>query len=94
MPSDFRLDAVYPNPFNGAVSFDYNFSAKEEINFKVYDLSGRLVFDSLIIPSFGGKQRISWRGRDNKGNQLPSGLYLYKFLTSSNIETGKVTYLK
>ena len=94
LPSDFRLDAVYPNPFNGAVSFDYNFSAKEEINFKVYDLSGRLVFDSLIIPSFGGKQRISWRGRDNKGNQLPSGLYLYKFLTSSNIETGKITYLK
>ena len=39
LPSDFRLDAVYPNPFNGAVSFDYNFSAKEEINFKVYDLS-------------------------------------------------------
>ena len=94
IPSEFHLMAVYPNPFNGAVYFDYNILAKEEINFKVYDLNGRLVFSSLIIPSFGGKQRISWSGRDHNGNNLSSGLYLYQLSTSANMEVGKVTYLK
>ncbi|MBI90219.1 MAG: hypothetical protein CMG60_09045 [Candidatus Marinimicrobia bacterium] len=94
IPSEFHLMAVYPNPFNGTVYFDYNILAKQEINFKVYDLNGRLVFSSLIIPSFGGKQRISWSGRDHNGNNLSSGLYLYQLSTSANMEVGKVTYLK
>lgn len=94
LPSDFNLNAVYPNPFNGTVFFDYNISAKEEINFKVFDLNGKLVFNSLVIPSFGGKQRISWKGRDHEGNNLPSGLYLYQFSTPYKIESGKITYLK
>ena len=94
IPTSFNLISAYPNPFNGAVFFEYNISAKEEINFKIYDLNGKLIFSSLIIPSLGGNQRISWSGRNISGGNSPSGIYLYQFSTFSNIESGKVTYLK
>jgi len=93
-PTSFNLIGAYPNPFNGAVFFDYNVLAKEEIDFKVYDLNGKLIYSSLIIPSLGGIQRISWSGRNLSGGHSPSGIYLYQFSTSSNTESGKVTYLK
>ena len=35
-----------------------------------------------------------WNGSDEQGNQVSSGLYLFKFSLKGNITTGKITYLK
>ena len=93
-PNKFHLESAYPNPFNGQIAFDYNIPEKESVNFSVYDLTGRKIFERLILPSFGGKQRVFWNGSDEQGNQVSSGLYLFKFSLKDNITTGKITYLK
>ena len=93
-PNKFHLESAYPNPFNGQIAFDYNIPEKESVNFSVYDLTGRKIFERLILPSFGGKQRVFWNGSDEQGNQVSSGLYLFKFSLKDDINTGKITYLK
>ena len=93
-PNKFHLESAYPNPFNGQIAFDYNIPEKESVNFSVFDLTGRKIFERLILPSFGGKQRVFWNGSDEQGNQVSSGLYLFKFSLKDDITTGKITYLK
>ena len=67
---------------------------KEAVNFRIYDITGRVVTDKLILPDFGGNYRIYWDGMNIAGQLVTSGIYFYEFNTSKNINRGKVTYLK
>ena len=94
LPTEFSLNAVYPNPFNGKVNFDFAMPAKEAVEFRIYDLIGRVVLDKLILPGFGGNYRVSWDGKSMNGQLSPSGIYFYEFIINKTIEKGKITYLK
>ena len=94
LPTEFSLNAAYPNPFNGKVNFDFAMPAKEAVEFRIYDLIGRVVLDKLILPGFGGNYRVSWDGKSMNGQLSPSGIYFYEFIINETIEKGKITYLK
>ena len=94
LPESFNIESVYPNPFNGKVTFDFTVSDPGLIEFKVFDIGGRLVLDDLIVSSSPGKHRVSWDGRNQFGKLAPSGIYYYKATLGSIIQKGKVTYLK
>tara|TARA_B100000686_G_C16806876_1_gene991958 strand:- start:32946 stop:35966 length:3021 start_codon:yes stop_codon:yes gene_type:complete len=94
IPKGFSVSPAYPNPFNGKVNFDFTFPAGEAVDFKIYDIKGRLVVDKLILPGFGGFHRISWDGKIFGSSTAPAGIYLYKFKINNTIKVGKVTYLK
>jgi len=64
------------------------------VEFRIYDLTGRVVSDRLILPGFGGNYRVSWNGKNMNGQLAPAGIYFYEFKTNSLIEKGKITYLK
>ena len=60
IPTEFSLKPAYPNPFNGKVAFEFFMPEKEAVNFRIYDITGRVVTDKLILPDFGGNYRIYW----------------------------------
>ena len=93
-PNRFHLESAYPNPFNGQIYFDFDIPEKQSVTFSIYDLTGRKIFERLILPGFGGRQRVVWNGSNDSGKLSPSGMYLYKFSTNTSITTGKITYLK
>ncbi|OUW78528.1 MAG: hypothetical protein CBD77_04125, partial [bacterium TMED217] len=94
LPESFSIESVYPNPFNGKVTFDFTVSDPGLIEFKVFDIGGRLVLDDLIVSSYPGKHRVSWDGRNQFGELAPSGIYYYKATLGPVIQKGKITYLK
>ncbi len=94
VPTEFSLKPAYPNPFNGKVNFEFTVSAKEAVEFRIYDIKGRVVSDKLILPGFGGTYRIIWDGKVDDGKMAPSGIYFYKFNINHIIKKGKITYLK
>ena len=94
IPDVFQLESAYPNPFNGRISFDYRVSEPGLIEFQIFDISGRLIKDDLILSSAPGKHKITWDGRDRFGQLVASGVYYYQFNIGANNIAGKVTYLK
>ena len=68
--------------------------AKEAVEFRIYDLTGRIVLDRLILPGFGGNYLVSWDGKSVNGKLATSGIYFYEFKINNIIEKGKITYLK
>ena len=94
IPDVFQLESAYPNPFNGRIIFDYRVSEPGLIEFQIFDISGRLIKDDLILSSAPGKHKITWDGRDRFGQLVASGIYYYQFNLGANNKSGKITYLK
>jgi hypothetical protein len=94
LPNSFRVDNAYPNPFNGKISFDFIVSKPGLMEFKIFDVTGKLVADNLVLSNAPGKHKISWDGRDRFGQIVASGIYYYQFKVGITIEKGKITYLK
>ncbi|HEX2866014.1 MAG TPA: type IX secretion system sortase PorU, partial [Ignavibacteriales bacterium] len=75
----------YPNPFSSNTTFTFqrNMNDPVDVEIKVYTVAGRMI---RKIESYGitGKfVRVDWDGRDNDGNFLANGVYLYKIIIKS-----------
>jgi len=74
----------YPNPFADKLVIEL--AAGTEL-LEVFDLMGRKVFSYKVTD---GKLSYTWNGRDNGGNDLPSGMYMVVTSTATERFTTKV----
>ncbi len=75
----------YPNPFKANTSFTFqqNLSRTIDVKIKVYTVAGRLIKN---IEQTGLNDKfvaIDWDGRDEDGNLLANGAYLYKLIVKT-----------
>lgn len=73
----------YPNPFstNTEFHFDHNRAGDDlEIQIQIYTISGRLI-KTINSEAFGSNAHISgltWDGKDDFGDKIAKGVYIYK----------------
>jgi hypothetical protein len=82
----------YPNPFSTSVKFVFTVTGSEipdEIKIQIMTVTGRVVRE--ILQSELGTVRIgnniteyAWDGRDEFGDQLANGVYIYRVLVRKN----------
>jgi len=87
-PSDYKLYAPYPNPFNPFTTIQYNLPEQAKVNINIYDMTGRLVKNLINGTQGAGLRSIQWNATDDNGLTAPAGVYLYR------IEAGKFTDVK
>jgi hypothetical protein len=69
----------FPNPFNPRTSIRYTVPAPGgRVRLTVYDLRGREVRTLVDEHKGAGEYLAVWRGRDNAGRELGSGVYFYR----------------
>lgn len=75
----------YPNPFSSYTTFTFQHNISSPINakIKVYTVAGRLIKEIEERDILNKFARIDWDGRDNDGNQLANGTYLYRLTVES-----------
>jgi hypothetical protein len=69
----------YPNPFRDATvfTFQHNQSMPIDVDIRIYTVAGRMIA-RLREYSVGDRfVRIPWSGRDDDGDRLANGVYLY-----------------
>jgi hypothetical protein len=66
---------AFPNPFSETVSLSYTLETQATVLISVYDLHGKNVRKYDVPYNGTGDQVVEWNGCDEKGNQLPSGIY-------------------
>ncbi len=84
----------YPNPFNPETTISYNLPQAGTVKVEVYNLRGQLVKTLINEEQSAGKQQIVWRGNNNRGKQVSSGVYLYKIKSEKAVLTGKMILMK
>jgi hypothetical protein len=92
------LGQNYPNPFNPATtiyfSIDGTIGTKHPVNLTIYELRGRRVrklIDSELEP---GSHSVIWDGREDNGQHVSSGIYLYTLRSGGSTITKKMVVLK
>jgi len=68
--------SAYPNPFNPSTTINYQLFIQSFINVEIYDILGRKVKTLLSRTQMPGNYTILWKGDDEYGNNLSSGLYI------------------
>jgi bacillolysin/thermolysin len=65
----------YPNPFNPETDIYFQVPSSGKVTVQVFDRNGRMVKE-LVNENLGaGQHQRHWDGRDERGNELPSGIY-------------------
>ncbi len=91
----FGLVSNYPNPFNPSTNIHFTVTSPKVVSLAVYDILGRKVATLLNKKELQpGEQNIHWNGTDDNGNQLTSGVYLYKITSGEQTITQKMMLLK
>ncbi len=95
LPKSFNLKQNYPNPFNTSTSISYSLSEPMYVELVVYNTTGqrvRKLCEGLIQQ---GYHTTVWNGRNNSGETVTSGCYLYQLETNiEEKETGKMLFMK
>ncbi|MCK4571522.1 T9SS type A sorting domain-containing protein [candidate division WOR-3 bacterium] len=89
-----RLLGNSPNPFNQNTTIRYLLANTEKVSLKIYDISGKLI-KTLVEDYRGpGEHSITWYGRNNNGNQVPSGIYFSRISVGDFAESKKMIFIK
>ncbi len=73
-----RLHANHPNPFNPGTRISYELPHATPVRMRVYDVHGRLVRTLVDAYQGPGRHTVGWDGRDRRGANLSSGIYVYQ----------------
>jgi hypothetical protein len=75
-PEEFTLHQNYPNPFNPETSIRFDLPENGFVSISVCDVHGRWVETLLNESRTTGNYSVTWDGRDQTGNSVPSGVYI------------------
>jgi hypothetical protein len=89
-----QLLSAYPNPFNPDVTIPYKLVENDSVEINVFNIKGQIVRTFSFDNQVPGTYSILFNGLDDKGNQLPSGIYFYRMETESYSQTNKMILLK
>ena len=94
-PDNYMLSQNYPNPFNPVTNIKFTITGNEKVRVRIYNSIGELVKNLFNSDGQkGGEITISWDGRDNNSNELPTGVYFIRMEAYSFQKTIKSILLK
>ena len=94
LPLAVELGANYPNPFNPETIIPFSLSVDARVRLVVYNATGQLVRQLLDEVRGRGRYEIRWNGRNEAGEQVGSGVYLYRLQTGAVVKTKSLMLLK
>ncbi|MFH1862754.1 MAG: T9SS type A sorting domain-containing protein [bacterium] len=89
VPREFALGQNYPNPFNPETMIEFTIPKDDVINLAVFDVNGRLVRELYSGDILKGTYQINFIGEN-----LASGVYLYRLSCAEQVLTKKMILFK
>ncbi|MEJ2721968.1 MAG: T9SS type A sorting domain-containing protein [bacterium] len=84
----------YPNPFNPRTTISFYLAKREIVSLTIYDARGKQVRRLLAEERGFGSHEIVWDGRNDRGEEVGSGVYFYRLIAGKSVQTKKLTFLK
>lgn len=94
LPVDFALQQSHPNPFNASTTIRYRVGQAGPVALAVFDLAGqsiRILIDHFQTP---GEYKVPWDGRNDAGQQVASGVYVYRLQAGPQSLQRQLVHLK
>ncbi len=88
-PAAFTLDQNYPNPFNPSTTIRYGLPHKSQVSLMVYNTLGQLVAQLV-----NGEMEAGYHEVRFDASRLSSGVYFYRLLAGTYVETRRLLLLR
>lgn len=94
VPTIATLYQNYPNPFNPSTTISFAIPKDSPVAINIYNIKGQLVRKLCQTNMNKGYHKIVWDGKDEKGQEAGSGLYLIHMGTDGKAAIKKAMLLK
>lgn len=94
IPVTFDLKQNYPNPFNPTTVITYQLPQTEMVTLEIYNSLGEKVRTLVNNIQEAGTYEIAFNGKNDSGNSLPSGVYLYRITAGNFVKVMKMILLR
>jgi hypothetical protein len=85
-----RVRTLTPNPFAHSLEIAFELTRPNAASVAIFDIQGRQVVKLLGGVLAEGRHAVVWSGRDARGQQAPSGVYLVRLDAAGLHEVRKV----
>jgi hypothetical protein len=92
--SGLALAQAQPNPANPSASIRFRLPETAPARLELFDASGRLVRTLFEGVGAEGWSEVRWDGADEAGRPAASGVYLYRLVQGSRVETRRLVLLR
>ena len=97
-PKTFSLYQNYPNPFNPETIIRYRIPQLDRtsipVELKIYNLLGDEVRTLVQTDQDAGYYSVTWDGKNNHGQTVSAGTYIYRLRAGNFIKTNKMLILR
>lgn len=93
-PKDYKLYNNFPNPFNPSTKIAFELPKASHVTLTIYDVLGREVAQIADQNYPAGYNEITWNGINRNGQQVASGVYLYRVTAGNWSKVMKMMMLK
>ncbi len=94
MPRIYHQGQNRPNPFSRRATIAFSIPQDEPVQLKVYNAAGEVVRVLVNERRPAGFYRTEWNGQDDRGRDLPNGVYFYQLQTGNFVDTKKAVILR
>jgi len=91
------FDALYenfPNPFNPITNIKYSLEEEEHTKLLIYNSLGQVIKTLVNEPQTAGIHTVQWDSRDDNGQKVSSGLYIYRLEAGSFVKTRRMMLIE
>ena len=94
IPRQYALHCGYPNPFNPMTTIGFDLPNSQYVRLTVYTVDGRRVTLLVNERRSAGRYEVVWKGLDDHGRLVPSGVYFYRLEAGRFSDTKRMVLIK
>ena len=94
IPLSYSLHQNFPNPFNPKTKIKYDLPKGEFVAINIFDLTGRNVRALENKNQKAGQHTVSWDAKNNSGQPVSAGMYIYTIEAGEFRQSRKMVLLK
>lgn len=98
VPVSLYLAQNYPNPFNPETTIRYTIPLPHAgiplVQLNIYNVQGQVVRTLVREFQHAGEYTITWDSRDENGQAVASGIYLYRLVAAGNREVRQMVLIR
>ena len=94
IPHSFGLEQNHPNPFNPSTTITVNLAQRTSVRLVIHNVVGQEIATLMNDTYDAGRYTVTWNGKDDRGFQAATGVYLYRLEAGDFSATKKMVMVK
>ena len=94
LPTKYELFQNYPNPFNPETMIRFSLMKHQPVRLEIFNILGQKIRTLVDTKMNAGDHEVLWNSRNDAGQAVGSGVYLYRITVGEFVQTRKMILLK